>query len=134
MKRLTHQEFQERLHEVAKANKIFVESGITKNITHAFTLYQEMLIEEEERMLINLPTTIQGQRPITVLDEYNRPVCEECGSEMFLRIAPVMLDGVLYHTTWVCGNKDECGNEVYSEKTLREWLNILEKKEVEEDG
>lgn len=113
MKKLEMEEFNARLQEVAKARNIFIKSGITKNITHAFQLYQDMLAEEQVAVMISGINTPWGN--------VERPTCDECGSDMKLMPFPKKVGDIVYPTTWVC----ECGIEEYTEKTVKEWYEEL---------
>lgn len=132
MKKLTQEEFQERTQVVARARKIFIESGLTKNITDAFILYQEVLAEREREIFIKSTT---GGRLPAALDAYERPKCPECGADMGLRIIkqPQGRENVKgYKTCWECF---KCGHEDYSHKTVEDWMKELKRKpEVKDDG
>jgi RNase P subunit RPR2 len=119
MKKMNYEDFSTRIKEVAKARKIFI-PHITKNISIAFELYQEIFAEEKLDVFVS--TTTAGNQTISPLDEYKRPVCDECNSELWLKVAPVTRDGVTYPTTWVC---KECGIEYHTEKTAQEWMEEL---------
>ena len=123
MKKINYTEFQSRLSEVAKARKIFIKSGITKNITDAFQLYQDILAEEQREVII---TKLQ-----TPIENMERPQCDECDSDLKLSTRPQSIDGKIYHTTWIC---EKCGMEYYSEKTVEEWYDILRKDKDEDQG
>ena len=84
MRKVTYKEFQARLEEVEKARRIFIDSGITSNITTAFAIYQEVLAEE--RMAVMVSTEEYGQRPMNIMDLYIRPRCKKCKAEMRLRV------------------------------------------------
>ena len=121
MKKLDYTEFKNRLSEVAKARKIFIKSGITKSITDAFQLYQDILADEQMDVVI---TKIN-----TPFENIARPQCDECDSELKLDRRPRSIDGKLYPTTWICEN---CGMEYYTKKTAEEWYNEL-RKDKDED-
>lgn len=135
MKKLTYEEFNDRVQAVDRARKIFIESGITKNITHAFKLYQEILAEQEREIFI---TSTNGGKLPSVLDKYARPKCSQCDSDMGLRIIdePKGYKNVNgYKTCWECYN---CAHEEYSYKTIEEWMKELNIKpsckEVKKDA
>ncbi|MBN2568120.1 MAG: hypothetical protein JXB42_01685 [Deltaproteobacteria bacterium] len=76
MKQMNLKEFQNRLNEVAKARKIFINSGLTKNVTHAFQLYQDIFAEEEMAAFISgkeIPSNILKER------------CPECDGALSVR-------------------------------------------------
>jgi len=121
MRDLTYTEFQSRINETAKARKIFIKSGITKNITEAFQLYQDILADEQMEVMIT-----KTQMPF---ENIERPRCEECDSELKLSPRPQRIDGKLYPTTWMC---ESCGMEYYTEKTAEEWYEELRKDKNED--
>lgn len=109
-------EFQERLNTVAKARKIFIESGLLpdKNITHAMQLYQDIFAEEEMAVTISKINTPFGN--------IERPRCDECDSEMKLNQMPKKIGNKVYPTTWVC---TKCSIQEYTEKTAEQWYEEL---------
>lgn len=119
MKKMNYEEFQLRVNEVNKAYRIF--SPLTNNMTEAFRLYQEVLAEE--RMAVFMETEIYGNRPMTPMDDYVRPLCPDCNSPMRFRILQQNDEGV--NTQLVC---ESCDLVLDSEKTIPEWYDILEKK------
>jgi len=114
MKVLTFEEFQQRTNEVIKAQRIFVGSGITKNITTAFTLYQEILADEQFDLFVT-----NKQTPFANI---TRPLCSECNEELKLDPAPRLVNGEEFLSTWICSN---CGAEFYTKKTPRQWYEEL---------
>ncbi len=125
MKKLNYEEFQKRINEVNKAYRIF--SPLTNNMTEAFRLYQEVLAEE--RMELFVSTEVMGNRPLTPMDDFERPNCPECETDLRLRINAKDVTGKLWKTSWVC---EKCNAEFYSDKTVQEWMNELEKRTVQE--
>jgi len=105
-------EFNKRIQEVAKARKIFI-PHITKNITIAFTLYQEVLADDKIEVMIKKSDTPFGN--------ITRPVCDECGKPLGLKIKALDQNGKTWPTAWVC----ECGLEYYSEKSAQDWYEEL---------
>ena len=98
MRRMEFNEFNTRTRAVAKARRIFIGSGITKNITHAFELYQGVLAEEER--LIHV-------QPIP--DKF-REKCPSCNDPM--KIGPINNTpgnqiGGDWKSQWYCGKCDE---------------------------
>ncbi len=114
MQVLTFDEFQRRLNELIKAERIFVDSGVTNNITIAFKIYLEILAEEHFDLFIS-----NKQKPFHNIE---RPLCSECGKELKLDAMPRLINGVFYPSTWVCSN---CGIEYYTDKTPRQWYEEL---------
>ena len=119
MKTMNYNEFQHRILEVNKAFKIF--SPLTNNMTEAFRLYQEVLAEEKMELFISIEAF--GNRPMTPIDDYERPLCPDCNSPMRFRIIPPNEENV--NTQLVCEN---CDLVLDSEKTIQEWYQLLEKK------
>jgi len=119
MKTMNYNEFLHRILEVNKAFKIF--SPLTNNMTEAFRLYQEVLAEE--KMEIFVSAAVMGNRPMTPMDDCERPLCPDCNSPMRFRIIPPNDENV--NTQLVCEN---CDLVLDSEKTIQEWYQMLEKK------
>ena len=119
MKKLNFEEFQKRINEVNKASKIF--APLTNNMTEAFRLYQEVLAEEKMQVFVSSATG--GNRPVTPMDNLERPSCPDCNSPMRFRIIPPNDENV--NTQLVCEN---CDLVLDSEKTIHEWYKLLEKK------
>jgi hypothetical protein len=119
MKKLNFNEFQKRINEVNKAYRIF--NPLTNNMTEAFRLYQEVLAEEKMELFMFVEAW--GNRPMTPVDDYERPLCPDCQSPMRFRMIPPNDEGVI--TQLVCEN---CDLVLDSEKTMPEWFKILEKK------
>ena len=119
MKTMNYNEFLHRILEVNKAFKIF--SPLTNNMTEAFRLYQEVLAEEKMELFISIEAF--GNRPMTPIDDYERPLCPDCNSPMRFRIIPPNDENV--NTQLVCEN---CDLVLDSEKTIQEWYQLLEKK------
>jgi hypothetical protein len=119
MKKLTFEEFQNRVNEVNKAYRIF--KPLTNNMTDAFILYQEVLAEE--KMDVMIPASSMANRPMTPFDDKERPLCPDCQSPMRFRPVPQNDEGV--NTQLVCEN---CDLVLDSEKTIQEWYQMLEKK------
>jgi hypothetical protein len=119
VKKLTFEEFNRRTNEVNKAYRIF--KPLTNNMTDAFRLYQEVLAEE--RMEIFVSTAVMGNRSMTPMDDFERPLCPDCQSPMRFRPVPQNDEGV--NTQLVCEN---CDLVLDSEKTIQEWYQMLEKK------
>lgn len=130
MKRLTQKEFFERTEALMKARKIFI-PHITKNITIAFELYQELLAEQERSIFLS--TINEGRVERTWLDAFKRPKCPRCREGLRLRVidepkGPRNRRG--WKTCWECPGP-MCIYEGYSKKNLNEWLKRLKKKEGE---
>lgn len=136
MKELTGEEFNDRMIAVARARKIFIESGVTNNISKAFELYQEVLAEHYRDVFLD--TYSGGKRQQTFIDtNYIRPNCPTCrragrGTQpLYLRIIniPQGRDNVKgYKSEWVCVHPN-CIYEEYSFNTLEDWMNELPRKD-----
>jgi hypothetical protein len=119
MKKLNFEEFQKRINEVNKASKIF--APLTNNVSKAFELYQEVLAEEKMKVFIS--SSVGGNRPMTPMDDYERPLCPDCDNPMRFRVLQPNDENV--NTQLVCEN---CDLVLDSEKTIQEWYQLLEKK------
>lgn len=121
MKKLSYAEFQKRVDEVNRASKIF--APITNNVTEAFEFYQQILADDEEKMKVTVSTAEFGNGPMTPMDDFERPRCPECDTNLRLKVGKVLDgDGKEWPTAWVC---EKCKAEFYSEKTAEEWMKEL---------
>ncbi len=122
MKRLTAEEFQDRLQAFNRATKIF--GHLTdQNITKAFEAYQAILAEQEREIHMDI-RRMQGMTG-SEMDNYERPKCPDCGSDMGFRIIPPNDEGI--NTQLVCLNVD-CDTVLDSELTMFQWKEVLEKR------
>jgi len=120
MNKLSQQEFQDRVEAVARARKIFIDlTG--GNITNAFILYQEVLAEQERKVMIS--TLISGNRPPALFDQYDRPKCPECGADMMFRPVKDNPEGIKVQL--ICENP-ECDTVLNSEMSIEEWAKELQ--------
>jgi hypothetical protein len=112
---MNQEEFQDRIEAVARARKIFI--NLTEgNITNAFTLYQEVLAEQDRKIWIS--TAISGNRPPALFDKYDRPKCPDCGNDvMFMPLKP---NPEGYQVMLTCENP-ECKTVLYSEMSIEDW-------------
>lgn len=128
MRRLSEEKFKKRAAELANAKKIF--GPLTeRNITTAFQIYQEILAEED--FMVLLDSAIEGTRGRRFFDTFERPICPNCGEDLFLTqiTEPEGPKNKLgWKTLWFC-EEDNCIFENYSRKTVRDWAQILPKKE-----
>ena len=112
MKKLTHKEFEERVRAINKARGIFIKSGLTKNISIAFELYQEILSDEQRDI------TVSGKPP-TLLDGI-RPECERCGESMGLgpinTVPGNQVEGI-WKSHWYC---ESCDESIFNKETVQE--------------
>lgn len=123
MNRLTEEEFTDRMKAIQRAHQIFIESGLTNNITTAFKIYQDVFAERERELFLN--ARVYGNRTPTILDRYERPKCPDCSSDMLIRELPENNEGV--KTQLVC---TKCDVVLDTDKSMNEWIEILEKKNV----
>lgn len=143
MKKLTREEFRERVEAVGRARKIFI-PHLTKSITLAFEIYCEILAEKEYAVRINKYQD-ENYTKFNAILKYI-PRCPECGKPLMLRA--VMLEGRCPQTRKKISRKSnrygwktclECSSEVcfyekYSTKDLADWAEELEKKKGEDDA
>jgi len=125
MKKLTYEEFSRRINEVNKAYRIF--KPLTNNMTEAFRLYQEVLAEEKMQVFVSSATG--GNRPVTPMDDFERPKCPECQIDLRLRVGAKDENEKEWNTAWFC---EQCKAEFYSDKTVQEWMNELQRRDVQE--
>jgi hypothetical protein len=119
MVKMTREEFDDRAGAIQRAQKIFIESGLTDNYNKAFEAYQSIFAEREREILLS--DKYYGNRPRTVFDDFVRPVCPECGEPMLFRqIANT--PGVL--TQLICSSKF-CDVVIDSEHSVEEWVEEL---------
>lgn len=123
MNKMEITEFQNRIEAVARARNIFINSGLTNNITDAFTLYQEVLAEQHRDIFLS--SAIHGDRPWTIFDEYDRPECPDCGADMLFRGVGENKEGIQIQL--VCSNP-KCDLVLSSKKTIVEWEKEMRKK------
>jgi hypothetical protein len=102
MHKLSEAEFRDRVQAVARARGIFIKSGLTDHIGHAFELYQIILAETERPL--TLDTGGAGNRPRTYFDKYERPICPDCGADLFIR--PLRYNPEGFQFQLVCSNKE----------------------------
>lgn len=120
MKKLTKEEFEDRMMAFNEAEKIFVGSGITNNITVAFQIYQAILADKERAK--HAAPSEHGFLPGSPMNGFERPKCPECNSDMLFRAIPENEEGV--KTQLVC-RKIDCPVVLDSDKTIEQWKEIL---------
>jgi hypothetical protein len=106
---------------IQSAHQKYILSGVTKNITEALEMYLKNDASEEEKipLFISTPEVHQVKKML----EYVRPHCDDCDSELFMQTNAVDMHGIKHPTSWNC---NKCGRIEYSEKTLSEWMEILQ--------
>jgi len=129
MKKLTTGEFHDRAQAIIRARRIFI-PHLTKNISIAFEIYQEMLAETERKLRLDE----ERAKDYGILSEKQRPICPKCGKELFLRLigTPQGAGNIHgYRSAWVCSEGD-CIYEDFSKNTLQDWLEQLPQKETQD--
>jgi hypothetical protein len=126
MKRMSKEDFADRVMALERARRIFIESGLTNNISIAFEAYQAILAESDRQLQV-ANDQIDG-RFGSVLDEYERPECPACGRPMLLQIFKATEDRP--ETTRLFCSFAKCDTAFDSDKTLDEWKDLLRKKEI----
>jgi uncharacterized protein with PIN domain len=101
---------------ISKAREKY--SSVTKNITEALDLYLKNDSEEQIPLLITTPELHWLKE---ILKE-KRPACNDCNGDMFMKRDARDRHGNINPTAWVCNG---CGLIEYSDKTPKEWLEIL---------
>lgn len=87
MKEMSEKAFQDRIRMLQKARKIFIESGLTKNISIATEAYLGILAEQKRDAYLS--SKKDGNRPRMLLDNeerYNRPTCPDCRNELSINV------------------------------------------------
>jgi hypothetical protein len=126
MKEMAFEEFRDRLLEFQKARKIFVTSGLTNNITHAFEAYQEILAREKKKIYLN--TKDHGKKVSSIFDGLDRPECVECQAQLYFRAVPKNKKGILAQL--VCTNSD-CQRVYNSKIDLETWADHIRQFGIE---
>jgi hypothetical protein len=102
MHKLTEAEFRDRVQAVARARGIFIKSGLTDHIGHAFELYQLVLAETERPL--TLDTSGAGNRPRSYFDKYERLKCPDCGHDLYIRPVRQNSEGIQFQL--ICSNPE----------------------------
>jgi hypothetical protein len=121
MKEMTQEELQDRAAAIQRSRKIFIESGMTDNVTNAFIAYQAIFAEREREIFIS--TQVGGNRAPTRMDKYERPKCPDCDADMMFRNVPDNEEGVKLQL--VC---TKCDLVLNSENDIIWWMNNLKVK------
>ena len=53
MNKIGREEFKDRTEAILRARSIFIDSGVTANISIAFELYQGILAEQERKLVVS---------------------------------------------------------------------------------
>ena len=120
MKELTQEEFIDRSQAVIRARHIFIDSGVTKNLTLAFELYQKVCAEREREIFITSQQYRNRER--TFMDRYERVKCPDDGFDMMFRMVPENKDGIKIQL--VCSNPKHTGegSVLNSEHDIAWWM------------
>lgn len=137
MKKLTREEFVDRMQALADAKGIFIDSGITKNITIAFQFYQDLLAEKERPLQLDSKkdqvSDVMAETPSSItisMDvELERPQCPDCGEFLHLRQATEDEEKEGFRSAWIC---KKCRYEGLSDKSPMRWIRELPEKGAEE--
>lgn len=127
MNKLSEEEFKDRMGAIQRARRIFIEPGLTNNITTAFRIYQEVFAEREREIFIN--TFVHGDRSRTFMDNYERLSCIDCGFDMLFRQARDNQEDIKIQL--VCSNH-KCDMVLNSKNDLQWWMENLRKKDESE--
>lgn len=122
MKNLTQEEFNSRIRDVQRSWKIF-KHLTANNLTNAFLAYQEILAKDKKEML---DSDIHGARPRTPIDNFERPKCPDCGTDMMFRQVPENEEGILIQL--VCEN-NLCDTVLNSSNDMNWWIKKLKLKD-----
>ena len=126
---MTADEFRDRLMAIQRARKIFCETGLTNNITHAFEVYQELLAEAERDIIVTaeqLPEDSGG----FVLKEDELLDCPDCGAKMYIRIFANAPPGEPMSQV-VCSNQ-ACDTLYDSDKNASDWVRFFKERREKE--
>ena len=126
MKKLTSDEFNDRVMALQRVYHIFLDTGLTDNITNAFAAYQAIFAERERQIFI-ISDEEQASLSQTISRMYERPKCPDCNSEMQFR--PTEDDKI--KTQLVCSNAS-CDTVLNSENDLNWWMQQLPHKPLKE--
>ena len=102
MHKLSEAEFRDRVQAVARARGIFIKSGLTDHIGHAFELYQEILAETQRPL--TLETGGSGNRQRSYFDKYERLKCPDCGADLLIR--PLHYNPEGFQFQLICSNSE----------------------------
>jgi len=129
MKTLTEEEFYDRATALYRAQRIFIDTGLTDNITHAFIAYQEIFAERERDIFVNNFNSYQlFGYPYTT--RYHIVYCPQCEQSM----RPRSTEDEDIKTQWVCRNAT-CDMVLNSEHDIRWWMaQLLIEQEGDRDS
>jgi len=129
MRKLTYEEFQDRLAAEQRARRIFIH--MTDNdISKAFEAYQAILAETQ-RPIVVPAASMRGMTGSEFDGLKHRPKCPECGMDMNLRAVPPNIEGI--KSQLVCSDP-KCDVVLDSELSILEWYDLLKKMSDEESN
>jgi transcriptional accessory protein Tex/SPT6 len=105
---------------IQKAVEKYVHTKITNNVTDALRMYLQNDAGPSEQIPLYVTAPLQNAFR-TVLAKI-RPLCEDCGTGLNLKIGAVDQTGKHYKTAWIC---PKCNLIEYSDRTPEEWLKDL---------
>jgi len=122
MRKLTYDEFQDRLQAEQRAKRIFLHMT-GGDVAKAFEAYQDILAETQRPVIVPA-ASMQGMTGSAFDGLKHRPKCPECGMDMNLRAVPDNIEGV--KSQLVCSDP-QCAVVLDSELTIPEWYDLLKK-------
>jgi hypothetical protein len=127
LKKLTREEFNDRINAVNYAKRIFIDSGLTENnITHAFEAYLEIVSETEMPLFIS--NEVRGNNSYNIMDQFERPKCLVCDTDLLFRTVAENPEGI--KTQLVCKNP-ECDFILNDTHDIKWWMENLKVKKDE---
>jgi hypothetical protein len=135
VKKMSREEFYDRLNAVAEAKRIFIDSGITNNITVAFEMYQKTIAERERPLVLDSKIEEAHRGPdfgppyisLEVDIELEKPTCPDCGAVLAMRGVTATEKQQGYKSCWVCQDP-KCRYEGLSDKSPMWWYRNLPEK------
>lgn len=122
MRKLTYDEFQDRLMAEQRAKRIFLHMT-GGDVAKAFEAYQDILADTQRPVIVPA-ASMQGMTGSAFDGLKHRPKCPECGMDMNLRAVPDNIEGV--KSQLVCADP-QCDVVLDSELTIPEWYDLLKK-------
>lgn len=110
---------------IQRARRIFIESGLTDNITTAFQIYQEILAERDRELTITREMAPEEYGGF-VIREDDLFDCPNCGDKMYIRFFTNPGEGEAKSQV-VCRN-DKCDTIYDSDKTASEWIQYFKEE------
>lgn len=127
MRKLTYDEFQDRLMAEQRAKHIFLHMT-GGDVAKAFEAYQDILAETQRPVIVPA-ASMQGMTGSEFDGLRHRPKCPVCGMDMNLRSVPSNLEGI--RSQLVCADP-KCDVVLDSKLTISEWYDLLKQMSDEE--